>query len=203
MSVSLQRWRRRRKLTQVDAAALLGVSQPYFSLIEKGDRPLTSQLRGRLEMVRKGLVQTDEDFRKKLSALGYPGFAHVKQSRPKPRPDTFLLSVLSQPDVDARVVEALLWVARRYSRELNLDWLVDMAKLQNLQNRLGFVLQISGGVSPGYSDAIKELDRARLLQEDTLCWRSMPAATLEWMRLHRTPLAQYWNIVTTLTPNAV
>ena len=39
---------------------------------------------------------------------------------------------------------------------------------------------------------------ARLIQEDTLCWDSMPAATREWMRANRTPLAEHWNVLTRL-----
>jgi transcriptional regulator with XRE-family HTH domain len=49
MRPDLQQWRRRNKLTQVDAAALLGVSQTYLSLVERGVRPLTAKLRNRLK----------------------------------------------------------------------------------------------------------------------------------------------------------
>ena len=72
------------------------------------------------------------------------------------------------------------------------------AKLQNLQNRLGFVLQVSAVDTPGGLTAILQLDRAQLLQEDTLRWDSMPAATREWIRANRTPLAEHWNVLTRL-----
>jgi hypothetical protein len=51
---------------------------------------------------------------------------------------------------------------------------------------------------PALSTALHELERARLLQEATLCWDSMPTATRDWMRVNRSPLAQHWNILTKL-----
>jgi transcriptional regulator with XRE-family HTH domain len=202
MTANLQRWRRRNSLTQVDAAALLGVSQPYLSLLEKGARPLTAQLRHRLRVLHpaQGRHSAGEAFRAQFSALGYPGFAHVSPSRPRPSPDALLLSVLARPDVDSRVVEALPWLVRRYAAQLDLAWLVRQAKLQNLQNRLGFVLQTAGAATPELPAVVQELERARLLQEATLCWDSMPAATRGWMRVNRPALAVRWNVVTTLRP---
>jgi transcriptional regulator with XRE-family HTH domain len=202
MTANLQRWRRRNSLTQVDAAALLGVSQPYLSLLEKGARPLTAELRNRLRVVHPAQRRDSagDGFQAKLSALGYPGFAHVTPSRPRPSPDALLLSVLARPDVDSRVVEALPWLVRRYGAQLDLAWLVRQAKLQNLQNRLGFVLQTAGAETPELPAVVQELERARLLQEATLCWDSMPAAAREWMRVNRPVLAVHWNVVTTLRP---
>lgn len=202
MRENLQRWRRRNSLTQVEAAVLLGVSQPYLSLLEKGARPLTAELRHRLRVVHPARPRgsSDDALPAQLSALGYPGFAHVSPSRPRPSPDALLLSVLAGPDVDSRVVEALPWLVRRYAAQLDLTWLVRQAKLQNLQNRLGFVLQTAGTETPELLAMVQELERARLLQESTLCWDSMPAATREWMRVNRPALAAHWNVVTTLRP---
>ena len=199
MSANLQRWRQRNDLTQVEAALLLGVSQPYLSLLEKGSRPLTAELRHRLRVVHPAQRRDSagDDFRAQLSALGYPGFAHVTPSRPRPSPDALLLSVLARPDVDSRVVEALPWLVRRYATQLDLAWLVRQAKLQNLQNRLGFVLQTSGAEN---ATVVQELERARLLEESTLCWDSMPPATRDWMHVNRPALAAHWNVVTTLRP---
>jgi transcriptional regulator with XRE-family HTH domain len=200
MAVNLQHWRRRNGLTQVNAAALLGVSQPYLSLLEEGERPLTTALRSRMKMLRQAdrPDSSDDRFRAQLSALGYPGFAHVAPARPKSSPDSLLLAVLAHPNVDARVVEALPWLVRRNADRLDLDWLVRQAKLQNLQNRLGFVLQASGVETPKLAAAVRELEPARLLQEATLCWDIMPAATREWMRVNRTPSAEHWNVLARL-----
>ena len=202
MPLPLQVWRQKHNLKQVDAAALLGVSQTYLSLLEKGERSLTEDLRAKLTTVKhtapKGF--TDDRFRGQLSALGYPGFAHVKPARLKPPPAPFLLSVLCLADVDSRVVEALPWVVRNYCGRLDLPWLVRSAKLQNLQNRLGFLLQAAPEKTPGLAVALTDLTQARLLQESTLCWDSMPNVTREWMRQNRSALAQHWNVVTTLRP---
>ena len=191
-------WRKRNSLTQVEAASLLGVSQPYLSLLEKGARPLTPALRNRMNTVRRGAEHEAPDnlFRAQLSALGYSGFAHVSRSRSMPRPDAVLMAVLAGHDADSRVVEALPWLVRSHMQQLDFAWLVRQAKLQNLQNRLGFVFQVAGVNTPEGLSAVRDLERARLLQEDTLCWDSMPGATREWMRVNRTPLAQYWNVLT-------
>jgi transcriptional regulator with XRE-family HTH domain len=193
-------WRKRNGLTQVNAASLLGVSQTYLSLLEKGVRPLTAALRDRMKFAR-GKAEgnaADDRFRAQLSALGYSGFAHVAKSRPKPRTADFLMAALARTDADARVVEALPWLVGTYQHQLDYGWLVRQAKLQNLQNRLGFLLQVAGVDTPDGRTAVRELERARLLQEDTLCWDSMPAATREWMRANRSPLAEHWNVLTRL-----
>ena len=194
------RWRKRNGLTQVAAASLLGVSQPYLSLLEKGARPLTAALRNRMKNDGDPDEKrtSDDLFRAQLSGLGYPGFAHVPKSRRKPRPDGLLMAVLAQPDADARVVEALPWLVTAFEDQLDFGSMVRQAKLENLQNRLGFLLQAAGVDSPDGLLAVRELDRARLLREDTLCWDSMPAATREWMRANRTPLAAHWNVLTRL-----
>lgn len=197
----LRRWREQNNLTQVDAARLLGVSQPYLSLLEKGARPLRRGLRDRLTVVRPDAGKqdtTDDRLRAQLSALAYPGFAHVDPARPAAEPAVVLLSALSQPTVDARVTEALPWLAREYADTMDWSWLVEQAKLRNLQNRLGFLLQLvnaSGAGEPAMKDAEAELDKARLIAEATFCWDSMPAPTRKLMRERRSPEAEHWNVV--------
>ncbi len=199
------RWRKRNGLTQVAAASLLGVSQPYLSLLEKGARPLTAALRNRMKSDggHDEKRTSDDVVRAQLSGLGYPGFAHVPKSRRKPRPDALLMAVLAQPDADARVVEALPWLVTSFKDQLDFGSMVRQSKLQNLQNRLGFLLQFVGVESPSGLLAVRELDRARLLGEDTLCWGSMPTATREWMRANRGPLAEHWNVLTRLHAKGV
>lgn len=196
----LLQWRKRNGLTQVDAASMLGVSQPYLSLLEKGARPLTTELRNRMKASGdSGDGRTSDDlFRAQLSALGYPGFAHVPKSRRRPRPDTLLMTVLAKPDADARVVEALPWLVATFESQLDFSLIVRQAKLQNLQNRVGFVLNVAAVDTAEGLRAVRQLERARLWQEDTLCWDSMPGATREWMRANRTPLAEHWNVLTRL-----
>lgn len=195
------RWRKRNGLTQVAAASLLGVSQTYMSLLEKGTRPLTAALRTRMKTAGDhGEHGTSDDLlRSQLSGLGYPKFTHVEKSRPKPRPDALLMAILAKPDADARVVEALPWLVTAFNDQLDFGSMVRQAKLQNLQNRLGFLLQVAGvNTHGGLLLAVRELDCARLLREDTLCWDSMPTATREWMRANRSPIAEHWNVLTRL-----
>lgn len=191
-------WRKQNALTQVQASALLGVSQPYLSLLEKGERPLTPNLRSRLRTLRHGNNSelNDEVLRARLSKLGYPGFAHLPKSRGRVHPDALLISVLARPDVDARIVEALPWLVRSHAGQLDFPRLVRDAKLQNLQNRLGFVLDVAAANTSAAEAAIRNLEHARLLAEDTLCWNSMPAPTRNWMRAQRSPRAAHWNILT-------
>ena len=179
---------------------MLGVSQTYLSLLETGARPLTKVLQNRMKTaVHKQHRESDDDvFRTHLSVLGYERFAHFARSRSKPSPDVLLLSVLARPDADSRVVEALPWLVRQYACQMNLGWLVRQAKLHDLQNRLGFLLQAAGVGTLEVLSAVRELERARLLHEATLCWDSMPAATREWMRANRTPMAKHWNVLTRL-----
>jgi hypothetical protein len=198
---SVLRWRKRNGLTQVDAAALLGVSQPYLSLLEKGERPLTAALQSRMRSMRRGAKpgasgESDDKLQAQFGALGYPGFAHVSKSPARVRPDELLMRVLTRPDADARVVDALPWLVQTHARRMNFQRLTQQAKLHNLQNRLGFLLAVAEVSSRKALAALHELDRARLLTEDTLCWDSMPGATREWMRAHRTKLAEHWNVLT-------
>jgi len=200
MANTLQQWRKRKGLTQVDAATMLGVSQPYLSLLESGSRPLTQAIRRRMNDSRSSRrpESTDERFRTQLAALGYPGFAHLPTSRARPEPDALLLAVLSTSDADARVVDALPWLVRQFAAQMDFVWLVRQAKLQNIQNRLGFVLQAAAVKTHSVLSAVGELDRARLLVEATLCWDTMPEATRGWMRQNRSTEAVYWNILTML-----
>ncbi len=179
---------------------MLGVSQPYLSLLERGMRPLTPALRNRINASRRNSRGDDanEQFRAQLGRLGYPGFAHVKRSGRRMRADVLLAAVLAVSDADTRVVEALPWLVKQREAELDFDWLVRQAKLGNFQNRLGFVIESAGADRREGTAAACELQRARLLQEGTLCWDSMPIATRDWMRIHRSPLAARWNLLTML-----
>ena len=83
-------------LSQQEAAAELGVSQSYLSMLEKGQRPLSRELARRMVRVYQlspatlppsqlswQPKMTDfEQLAADLSALGYPGFAYLKTRRP-------------------------------------------------------------------------------------------------------------------------
>ena len=204
MAPTLRHWRNQKGLTQVDAALLLGVSQPYLSRVEKGIRPLSADMKSRMEAVRPVDIKEAFDtlFASNLSALGYPGFAHLPPARSKRTPQFLLMSVLAKPDACSRVAEALRWLVREYADKMDLQWLVRQAKLKGLQNRLGFLLQLAAVETPGILSAARELELARQATEATFCWDSMPAAVREWMRTNRTPLAAHWNVVARLSDDA-
>jgi len=192
--IGVHQWRQGRGWTQREAAAWLGVSQPYLSLLEKGARPVTERLQAR--MAAGGAEGGDEASRRELAALGYPGFAHLEPSGRRRRPEDLFLEVLRRPEADARVAEAMVWLARRYGREMDWVWLVRQAKLYDLTNRVGFVLDAAGLETAAARAALVELERGRLLAEATLCWDAMPSATRGWMRENRSGRAAHWNIVT-------
>jgi transcriptional regulator with XRE-family HTH domain len=206
-------------LTQVEAAARLGVSQPYLSQLERGHRPVTDSLARaaaklyRLEATMLPVpaeppkVGVDRDLlARQLAALGYPRYSHLRSSRAV-NPALLVLQAVSQDNLDARVTEALPWVLARYS-QLNWDWLVSQAKLRNHQNRLGFLVAVAGKLAENRKEEStasrlkqveQELERARLAAETTLSRESMPEAERKWLRRNRSPEAERWNVLTTLS----
>ena len=159
---------------------------------------MTERLRDRMRLAggNAGIRDSEELFRAQLARLGYPAFAQLTKSRARPRPDAVLMAILSRADADARVVDSLPWIVATFQNQLDFGGMVRQAKLRNLQNRLGFVLEFGGVSSPEGVAAVAELEQARLLREDSLCWDSMPGAVREWLRGNRSPLARHWNVLT-------
>jgi transcriptional regulator with XRE-family HTH domain len=206
--------------TQQQLAAKLGVSQTYLSLLEQNRRPVTSRLMPKLRQhvavpaAELPLESPNEKAQKAdarhlaeaLGALGYPGFAHLK--RKPSNPAQVLLTALRAPDLETRVTEALPWLVVSYP-DLNWTWLFERAKLHDVQNRLGFVLALSRQAAQAdrrheatarkLADLEQQLERSRLVREDTLCRESMTSAERNWLRQHRSPEAQHWNLLTDLT----
>jgi hypothetical protein len=90
-------------------------------------------------------------------------------------------------------------------------WLVRQAKLNNLQNRLGFVVSLAKQVSKrppptneGRDHALEELgnmlEESRLVREDTFVKRVNTNVEREWLRKNRSEEAKHWNLLTTLAP---
>lgn len=206
-------------LTQTQAAARLGVSQPYLSLLENGRRRITTRLVRRAADL-YGLSptvlpvrdqagsagQSEDRFVRQMASLGYPGYSHVRPT-PRVNPAEVVLEAVSAENLDARVTEGLPWVLVRYPN-MNWDWLVSRAKLRNVQNRLGFLVSVGRDVAEKHSDSPetvrrlakveKELERARLASETTLSREAMPLAEREWLRSNRSRLAQHWGVLTSL-----
>jgi transcriptional regulator with XRE-family HTH domain len=213
--------RRNSGLTQVAAAKILGVTQPYLSQLENESRVAGNELVTRAATVyglpnalplpgpeQVGKVSADA-LQSGLAALGYPKFAHVSADD-QHNPVAVIFLALVQRDLDTRLVEALPWVVCRYSVAMDWQWLLDQVKLRNAQNRLGYLVYLARELSKsGANDEKKievlsrwesELEEARLVREDTLCRESMPPAERAWLRKHRPSAAKHWNLLTSLTP---
>lgn len=213
-------------LTQVQAAARLGLSQPYLAMIESGRRRLTPALARRAMRLydlspsvlppvataapRRPL--TAAALARDLAAFGYPGLAHLRPRRWTPKnPGEVLLAALAQDDLEARLVEALPWLLARYW-PLDQDWLVREAKLHDLQNRLGFVVTLARRSAERRGDAPKALalseleaalERSRLAREDTLCRTDLPLAEGRQLAAHPSEDARRWNLLTDWTADAL
>lgn len=219
--VDLRTRRKQLGLTQKEASERMGVSQPYLALLEMGKRRLSVKLL-RKAMRLYGLspavlppssnpvrpVGADQ-LARQLAALGYPGFAYMKSGWRK-NPGEVLMAALAQPDLESRVTEALPWLVLKYPG-LDKDWLVAQARLRNLTNRLGFVVDLAKSVAERQDGAdsarvhsvaqLKDALRAgRLADEDTLCQQSLSARERDWLRENRSDEAKFWHLLTKWTP---
>jgi transcriptional regulator with XRE-family HTH domain len=203
-----------RKWNQADLAGRLGVSQAYVSLLESGQRPVPERLTRKLVSV-LGLpastlpVSTEstplpaDDVARALGSLGYGGFAHLRHSR-KFNPAELLVRTLSSSNVEARLVDALPWVLVNYPK-LDWPWLLRQAKVNDLQNRLGFVVNVAREVAEkrGKSDAAQVLrywegvlENSRLQKEDSFANDALTEAERKWLRNNRSSAAAHWNLLT-------
>jgi len=204
--------------TQAQAAARLGVTQAYLSMVERGARAVSSELAskavGVFEVPATALPLMEHQkrareagfFQSMLGSLGYPGFAYLRGSA-RLNPVELLMEALDSDDLDSRVTEALAWLPLTYPH-LNWDWLTANAKLRDRQNRLGFVVELArqaaarGGSSQlekELANHVDKLEPSRLVKEDTLCRESMTRAERAWLREHRPKSAEHWNLLTDLT----
>jgi len=206
--------------TQTQAAAHMGMTQAYLNYLENGKRRLTPDLVRRAASV-YGLppqvlpvadtftpMQTDDQQMTELLArLGYPGFSYLRARAQKRHPFEVLLTGLAQNRLDARVAEALPWVAMNYAQPDS--WLVGNARRFNLQNRLGFVVSLARRVAEVRSDRPRSaelteleslLDESRLVKEDAFYRPPRTDSEREWLRKNRTEDAVHWNMLTDMRP---
>jgi transcriptional regulator with XRE-family HTH domain len=214
------RARMARGWTQRDLAKKLGVSQPYVSLLERNRRAVPHQLARRLSQalslspstlplgsVKHALVSRGAA--SSLGRVGYPGFAYLRGGHAL-NPAELLVRTLRAENLDARVVEALPWVLVKYP-DLAWDWLVREAKLNDLQNRLGFVVTVARRLAQGRADARTAdtlshwedvLEGSRLQREEAFR-ASLTDAERQWLRANRSTDAAKWNVLSTLTETVV
>jgi transcriptional regulator with XRE-family HTH domain len=214
---ALKAGREEANLTQQEAASRLGLTQAYLSMLERGRRPVTTELATQAMKVfhlpptalplEADLHSTlDESaFKAELGALGYPGFSYLR-GKSHYNPARLLFLALDQNDLDRRVVEALPWLAYTYP-EMDWEWLIRNAKLNDRQNRLGFVVDLAEEVAEKACEASRRrslsqnkalIERSRLAKEDTLSHESMTQAERKWLRRNRPAKARHWNLLTDL-----
>lgn len=214
---ALKTARKKAKLTQQEAGSRLGLTQAYLSMLERGHRPVTPELAAQAARVLHlpptalpleagpPMALDESAFKAELGALGYPGFSYLR-GKSHYNPARLLFLALDRSDVDRRVVEALPWVVFSYP-ELDWDWLLRNAKLNDRQNRLGFVVGLAeefaekAGDTPRKNSLLKKkelVERSRLVKEDTLSHESMTQAERKWLRQNRPPKARHWNLLTDL-----
>ncbi len=220
--MTAEQWKTGREkadLTQVVAARSLNVSQPYLSQLETGLRVASAELARKAARLYKlpTVLHLPEPLevrdvppgtlQRELAYLGYPGFEHVRYKTPS-NPAEVVLNAVVKRDLDTRLVEALPWVLSKYT-DLNWEWLRDGAKLNNAQNRLGYLVHLAEQTVralPEHQSAVQVLSRmeealeeARLAGEGTLCRDSMPERERSWLRTNRPEAAVHWSLLTSLT----
>jgi transcriptional regulator with XRE-family HTH domain len=202
--------------TQEQAAGALGLTQAYLSMVELERRRVSPRVLQRawdvFDLSPAGLpldAETShsmnaEEFKSELGALGYPGFSYLR-GKPTKNPALLLFEALGQAELDARVVEALPWLASNY--ELKWDWLVPQTKKCDRQNRLGFVVTLAKDLAARHQESSRvnklaeaqaALEQGRLAKEDTLCHESMTNAERRWLQQNRPEQARHWNLLTDL-----
>jgi len=215
---TLRQARKSLGLTQVEVADQLGVSQSLLSQMEKGSRAITRQASEKAVKylhaapeelpVSPEVRHNDDQLAADLGSLGYPGYSYLHSNMRNPA--EVLFDALDRSDLDVRVVEALPWVVLRYP-EMDWDWLTAKAKLNDRQNRLGFVVALAANVAKGQRSkrnvakhlhgVLKPIEEGRLAKNDTLCQESWPPSQRRFARKQRSPLAAHWKLDTRLTEN--
>jgi len=215
--------RLKKGLIQAQVAESLGVSQAYVNMLENGKRRLTPGLTRRVSTLYGLSPETlpvseefvpaptdDQRLAASLAKLGYPGFAYMRTRVSKKNPAEVLLTALGQDKLEARVAEALPWVAMQFGHHTS-NWLVEQARKFNLQNRLGFVVSLALQVAeraPGHDhtrvQSLRELrsklDESRLVKEDVFYRPPRTEGEKQWLLRNRSHEAVHWNLLTDLRP---
>ena len=154
-----------REWTRKEAARALDVTQAYFSMLEKGYRPLSERfvrkalkvlnlsptaLPLRSEAMAMTASSRKRDFSGDLGALGYPGFSYLPL-RTRQNPAQVLFEALDQPNLDVRVAEGLPWLALTYV-DMEWNWLVRNARFMTDKTALGFAVSLASEVAEWEGD---------------------------------------------------
>jgi len=198
---------------QQEAADRLGVTQAYLSMLESGRRSTTRLSRKLMQVyglsptvlpVQEVRENATPDFlAHELASLGYPGFAHLRKRAKKANPADFLLTALTQRNLEARVAEGLPWLVWRYP-DMDFGWLLSQARMRLLQNRLGFTVTLARLASGNNALQAPEqaLAESKLEKEDSFC-KDLNEAERRWLRTNSSAEAKQWNLLSDLRPETV
>lgn len=223
---NLREARKRLGWSQQKAARTLGVSQGYLCMLETGERVMSDDLARKFVRVYRlpptSLPPTEarwmprrvdaQELAEELAGLGYPGFAYLGKKQSAKNPAELLLDALAQDRLEARLFEGLPWLLLNYWT-IDKKWLVEQAKLHDLQNRLGFVVTLArsaAGRTP-HNDARRialerlesSLKGSLLAREESLESTSLTETERNWLRKHRSKEAKQWNLLTSWRPEAL
>jgi transcriptional regulator with XRE-family HTH domain len=202
--------------TEKQAATKLGISQSYSAMLESGRRRVTPRL-ARTFISVYGLNRTpnvfdprskvaDQELATMLAAWGYPGFAPLKRGVAELNPPEVLLRALSQDELETRLAEANPWILVKYWH-MDTTWLVKQAKLNDQQNRLGFVVSLATRMSEksdspfeSRNEALKNLEetleKSRLAREDAFLNCSDTVVERQSLQQNRSEEAKHWKLLT-------
>lgn len=213
-------------LTQLEAASRLGLRQPTLSRFESGRLwPTLRQFLRLAELYgvspasllgaddhnpllpyRLPLGVSDSDLVASLVGHGYLGLAGPKGLKPVLPAELTLLGLLAQPTLEPRVVEGLPWLLLNYP--MDRAYLGDVARLYNLQNRLGWTATVARQLAeraPARSayrrrtnwlaELVAELERAQLAREDSLCHARLTERMKALLRQRRPEFSRRWNLL--------
>lgn len=211
--------RQNKQWEQIETAEKLGVSQSYLSLLETGKRKISKKLSLRAVKVfglaatalpiEKNLERTvsgrNEEVAKDLATLGYPKFGFLKSNRKK-NPLEVLFLALKTENLESRLVEALPWLVFAY---YEMDWnsLFKLVKINDLQNRLGFVVCLARKLAEKVKDKQKadylreketQLAKSRLYLEDAFNLKSLTETEKKWLKNNRSKEAKFWRVLSDL-----
>jgi transcriptional regulator with XRE-family HTH domain len=216
----LREARKRQGLTQEQAAQMLHVTQGYLSMLEGEKRPvpehLVSSLRDTYVLSPLTLPLPEPGNWRELdvgalagevAAAGYPGFSYMT-TKPRRNPAEVLLAALTKDELETRVAESLPWLVLTYNN-MDWDWVVREAKVNDVTNRLGFAVMLARELAEKKQDATaterlqaveSRLRRSVLAREDTFCQERMTQAERQWLKLKSSTEARCWNVLSDLSP---
>ena len=117
------------------------------------------------------------------------------------------MSALGEDDLDSRIVEALPWLIFNFP---DLDWaeVIKRAKLNDAQNRLGFLMSLAFELAKQSRDENKSalfkellltLEKSRLIREDSFRQHYLTETEKAWLKRNRPKEARRWRVLSNLS----